>query len=152
MRVVVKVETPGDVVLGAVLKKLTGRDLEHPIRKGETIVIVIPVGVSDVCLSQADNIIHQGVVEAAGEGDPLSHKQILNEVLVLMLVFFTPPDAFVLLVEHEHFVARIETPPALDDHLGSELRKFVVRGVFGSPLPLLAILDFITHPLDQGSR
>ena len=102
---------------------------------------------ADVSLGQADNIIQQSVVKTAGEGDPLSHKQILDEVFVLVLVLFTPPNAFVLLVEHEDFVARVETPPALNHHFGSVFRKFRARGVFGAPLSLLAILDFITHPL-----
>ena len=101
---------------------------------------------ADVSLGQADNIIQQSVVEAAGEGDPLSHKEILDEVFVLVLVLFTPPNAFVLLVEHEDFVARVETPPALNHHFGSVFRKFGARGVFGAPLSLLAILDFIAHP------
>ena len=71
----------------------------------------------------------------------------MDEVLVLMLVFFTTPDPFGSLVKHKDFEARIVTPPALDDHFGSEFRKFVVRGVFGSALSLFAFVNFITHSL-----
>ena len=134
-------------MLGAVLKELTSRELKHTVGKGQSIVVVIPVGVSDVCLGQAHHIINQGVVEACRKRDSLTQEKILDEVLVLMLVFFTTPDPFGSLVKHKDFEARIVTPPALDDHFGSELRKFIIRGVFGSPFPLLALVDFITHPL-----
>ena len=105
-------------MIGAVLEELTRRDFQHSVRECQTIIVVIPVGLGDVGLGQADHIIQQGVVEATGKGDSLTDEQILDEMFVLMLVLFTPPDAFALLVEHEDFEARVETPPALEHHLG----------------------------------